>query len=69
MPLILAPLGITHIVKKIGGNTKTRQFLEALGFTIGSRITIISENHGAIIVTIRNSRMAVSKEIATNIII
>ena len=46
MPLTLAAIGISHIVKRIGGNAYTRQFLETLGFIVGSTVTIISENHG-----------------------
>lgn len=69
MPLTLATIGISHIVKRIGGNAYTRQFLETLGFIVGSTVTIISENHGNIIVGVKDSRIAISKEIAQKIII
>ena len=69
MPLTLAPTDISHIVKRIGGNTDTRQFLETLGFIVGSAVTVISENNGNIIVSIKNSRIAIGKEIAQKIII
>jgi len=69
MPLALSPVGISHTVKRIGGNAATRQFLETLGLTIGSAITIITENHGDIIIKIKNSRIAVSKELALKIIV
>jgi len=69
MPLALASIGDSHIVKRVGGNADTRQFLETLGFTIGCAVTIISENHGNIIVSIKNSRIAISKEIAQKIMI
>lgn len=66
----LAAIGISHIVKRIGGNAYTRQFLnKTLGFIVGSTVTIISENHGNIIVGVKDSRIAISKEIAQKIII
>jgi len=69
MPLVLAPAGKINIVKRIGGTAEIRQFLETLGFIVGSTVTIISENHGNIIVGVKDSRIAISKEIAQKIII
>ena len=69
MPLVLAPAGKINIVKRIGGTAEIRQFLETLGFIVGSAVTVISENNGNIIVSIKNSRVAIGKEIAQKIII
>jgi len=69
MPLVLAPAGQINIVKRIGGTAEIRQFLETLGFIVGSAVTVISENNGNIIVSIKNSRIAIGKEIAQKIII
>ncbi|MDD4320538.1 MAG: FeoA family protein [Acidaminococcaceae bacterium] len=69
MPLVLAPAGKINIVKRIGGTAEIRQFLETLGFIVGSAVTVISENNGNIIVSIKNSRIAIGKEIAQKIII
>ena len=69
MPITLANTGEENIIKKVGGNPDTRKFLENLGFVAGSAITVISEISGNVIVNIKNSRVAVSKEMAQKIMI
>ncbi len=69
MPLTLANPGEENIIRKIGGNESTRKFLENLGFVAGGSVTIISEISGNVIVNIKNSRVAVSKEMAQKIIV
>ena len=69
MPLTMANTGESNIIKKVGGNPETRKFLESLGFVAGGTVTIISENGGNVIVNVKESRVAVSKEMANKIII
>lgn len=69
MPITLANTGEEIIIKKVGGNPDTRRFLENLGFVAGSAVTAISEISGNVIVNVKNSRVAVSKEMAQKIII
>ena len=69
MPLTLANTGEENIIRKVGGNPDTRKFLENLGFVAGSAVTVISEISGNVIVNVKNSRVAVSKEMAQKIII
>lgn len=69
MPLTMANAGETNMIKKVGGNPVTRKFLESLGFVAGGTVTIISENGGNVIVNIKGSRVAVSKEMANKIMI
>ncbi|MGN0677476.1 MAG: ferrous iron transport protein A [Ruminococcus sp.] len=69
MPLILANTGEENIIKKIGGNPDTRKFLENLGFVTGGTVTVISETGGNVIVNVKDSRIAVSKEMACKIIV
>ena len=69
MPLTMANTGESNIIKKVGGNPETRKFLESLGFVAGGAVTIISENGGNVIVNVKESRVAVSKEMANKIII
>ncbi|MDR1733368.1 MAG: ferrous iron transport protein A [Oscillospiraceae bacterium] len=64
MPLMLAKPGEENSIKKIGGKTETRQFLETLGFVPGSHVTVVTQNGGNVIVNIRESRVAISKEMA-----
>ncbi|MCI7349470.1 MAG: ferrous iron transport protein A [Ruminococcus sp.] len=69
MPLTLANTGEENIIKKIGGNPETRKFLENLGFVAGSAVTVVSEIGGNVIVNVKDSRVAVSKEMAQKIMV
>jgi ferrous iron transport protein A len=69
MPLTLLRAGQSSIITRIGGNPETRQFLEGLGFVVGSRITVISEIDGNVIVSIKDARVAVSKAMAQKIFV
>ncbi len=69
MPLTMANTGEENIIRKVGGNPDTRKFLENLGFVAGSAVTVISEIGGNVIVNVKDSRVAVSKEMACKILI
>ncbi len=69
MPLTMANTGEEIIIRKVGGNPDTRKFLENLGFVAGSAVTVISEIGGNVIVNVKDSRIAVSKEMACKIMI
>lgn len=53
----------------MGGNPETRQFLENLGFVVGGIITVISEIGGNLIVNVKDSRVAIGKDMAAKIIV
>lgn len=69
MPLTFATAGEENMIKKVGGNPETRKFLENLGFVAGGMVTVISEVGGNVIVNVKESRVAVSKEMASKIMI
>ncbi len=69
MPLTMANTGEENIIKRVGGNPETRKFLENLGFVPGGSVTVISEISGNVIVNVKDSRVAVSKEMASKIMI
>ncbi|MDO4944734.1 MAG: FeoA family protein [Ruminococcus sp.] len=69
MPLTLANLGEENMIKKVGGNPETRKFLENLGFVAGSSVTVVNTMGGNVIVNIKDSRVAVSKEMAAKIMV
>ena len=69
MPLTMARAGDTIAIKKIGGKDDVRRFLESLGFVAGSFVTLIAANQGNVIVNVKNSRIAISKEMANKIFI
>lgn len=69
MPLTMAKTGESNIIKKVGGKEETRRFLENLGFVIGGCVTVISEIDGNMIVNVKESRVAINKEMANKIMI
>ena len=69
MPLILAKAGEQNIIKRVGGKPETRKFLENLGFVSGGTVTVISEISGNVIVNVKDSRVAVSREMAQKIMV
>ena len=64
MPLTLAEIGKENIVKRITG-----KHLEDLGFVVGSPITVINTIGGNVIVNIKESRIAISREMAQKIMV
>ena len=69
MPLALANTGEENIVKKIGGSPDVKQHLENLGFVIGASVTVITSLGGNVIVNVKESRVAVSEEMARKIMV
>ena len=69
MPLALASTGEENIVKKIGGSPDVKQHLENLGFVIGASVTVITSLGGNVIVNVKESRVAVSEEMARKIMV
>ena len=69
LPLTMAKTGERNSIKKVGGLLETRQHLENLGFVAGAHVTIITEISGNVIVNIKESRVAISREMANKIMI
>ena len=69
MPLILADAGEEAIIKKVGGSPEMKKHLEDMGFTSGGSVTVMNTIGGSLIVKIKESRVAISKEMAQKILI
>lgn len=69
IPLTFAKEGESASIKKVGGKEDTRQFLENLGFVTGANVTVISAVGGSLIVNIKDSRVAIGKDMASRIIV
>lgn len=69
MPLTLANIGEENTIKKLGGKPEIKKHLENLGFVVGGNVTIINTLGGNLIVNVKESRVAVSKEMAQKIMI
>ena len=68
MPLSMAPEGKESVIRKIGGKEETRLFLERLGFVVGAIVTVVSEIQGNLIVNVKDSRVAIGKDMASKIL-
>lgn len=69
MPLTLANIGEENMIKKIGGKPEVKKHLENLGFVAGGNVTVITTLGGNIIVNVKESRVAISKEMAQKIMV
>ncbi len=69
MPLSMAGTGEPNIIKRIGGKEETRRFLENLGFVTGGTVTVVSETGGNLIVNVKDSRVAIGKDMANKILV
>lgn len=69
MPLALANVGEVNTVKKIGGLPEVKKHLEDLGFVVGAIVTVVSTLGGNVIVNVKESRVAISREMAQKIMI
>ena len=69
LPLCFANPGEELIVKKVGGSQEIRLHLENLGFVTGGRVSVVAEIGGNVIVNVKESRVAISKEMAQRIMV
>lgn len=69
MPLTLAGVGEENIIRRIGGKQEIKAHLENLGFVVGGVVTVVSAIGGNVIVNVKESRVAVSREMAQKIMV
>ena len=69
IPLDLADIGKENVIKKIGGNPAMKKHLENLGFVAGGNVKVINTISGNVIVSVKESRIAISREMAQKIMI
>ena len=69
MPLTMAASGEINTIKQIGGKDETKRFLESLGFVEGGQVQVISKVSGNLIVSVKDTRIALSKSMANRIMI
>lgn len=69
MPLVFAEIGKPNIIKKIGGSPEVKKHLEDLGFVVGGETSVISALGENLIVKVKESRVALSDELARKIMI
>lgn len=69
MPLSMARVGEQETIKKITGKDEVRQHLAELGFVVGSAVIVVSEIGGNMILSVKDSRIALDQTMANRIMI
>lgn len=69
MPLSMINEGATGTVARVGGKEEARRFLVNLGFIPGVSVTVISRLGGNMIVNVKDSRIAISNDMANKIMV
>ena len=69
MPLIYAEKENPQIIRKIGGSPEVKKHLENLGFNVGGEVSVISSLGENLIVKVKESRVAISDELARKIMV
>ncbi len=69
MPLTMAKCGEPNTIKRVGGKEETKKFLENLGFVTGCEVTVVSTVSGNLIVNVKDSRVALGKDMANKILV
>ena len=69
MPLNLAQPGEEAVIRRIGGTPEVKRRLENLGFVVGGTCSLISVINGNVIVRVKGTRIAISREMAQKIMI
>ena len=69
MPLTLAEIGKENIIRRIGGKPEVTSHLANLGIVVGGTVTVVNTLSGNVIVSVKESRVAVSEEMAQKIMV
>ena len=69
MPLMIANPGEENVIRRVGGSPEMKKHLEDLGFVAGGTVTVLNTIGGNLIVKVKESRVAISREMASKIMI
>ena len=69
MPLTMMTTCESNVIRRVSGNEETRRFLENLGFVVGTKIEVLSSLGGNVIVNVKDSRVAINRDMAKHIMI
>jgi len=69
IPLTLADAGTDNIIKKVGGSPEVKKHLEDMGFVVGANVSLINSIGGNVIVSVKEVRVAISREMAQRIMV
>lgn len=69
MPIVIAPINREVKILKVLTDDKTKKHLESLGITVNGKVTVISSSGGTVVIMIKDSRLALDRNLATKILV
>ncbi len=69
MPLLFADTGTEQTVQMVKGNDKTKTFIQKMGIVPGAKLNIVAAHGGDLIVYVKDVRIALTREIASRIMV
>ena len=69
MPLKMAPLGEEVEIRRLAADEKVKRPLENLGLAVGQKVTVLSSEGGALILKVKDGRMALDRKMSAGIFI
>ncbi|MBQ6335137.1 MAG: ferrous iron transport protein A [Erysipelotrichaceae bacterium] len=69
LPLTYAQPNEMNVIRKVGGKPEIKKHLEDMGFVVGAVINVVSTVNGSLIVNIKDTKVALDKQLASKIMI
>ena len=69
MPLSMARPGETLVIRKITGKDGVRTHLAELGLVVDGVVTVVTELAGGLILQVKDSRVALDRDLASRILV
>ena len=69
MTLSMAKPGETLVIRKITGKDEVRAHLAELGFVVNGVVTVVTELAGNLILQVKDSRVALDRDLASRILV
>ena len=69
LPLSYAEVNEANVIKKVTGNPEMKKHLEDMGFVTGALVSVVSTVNGNLIVNIKDTKVALDKQLAMKIMI
>ncbi|MBS7403507.1 MAG: ferrous iron transport protein A [Oscillospiraceae bacterium] len=69
LPLSMAIPGDLNYIQKITGKDEVRQHLAELGFVVGAEVRVVTRVGGNMILSVKDSRVAIDQAMANRIMV
>lgn len=67
MPISLSKVGESGVITRISGREETKRYLAGLGFTAGTRVTVVCLSNGSVVLDVKGSKIAIDGKMASKI--